>query len=255
MTSRELPPQTEFLGLPFSRLTLAQSVRAIADRSDEGFAYVVTPNAPHVVTVHRQPELLFPIYRGAWLSLCDSQVVRRLAALRRLSLPLVTGSGLVAALLAEQDAPSPPGGRKRILVFGPDQETEQALRARYPRIDIEVLPGPMGLAKSAPLRAEAARACMARRWDILLLCVGCPQQELIADELKRQGCQKGVALCVGASIDFVVGHSVRAPKIFGMLGLEWAFRLMLEPRRLWRRYLVDAPQVLRIFLGGTIARS
>jgi exopolysaccharide biosynthesis WecB/TagA/CpsF family protein len=254
MTSRELPPQTEFLGLPFSRLTLAESVRAIADRRGQDFAYVVTPNAPHVVTVHRQPEL-FPVYRDAWLSLCDSQVVRRLAALRRLSLPLVTGSDLVAALLAEQDGSSPPGGRKRILVFGPDQETEQALRARYPRIDIEVLPGPMGLAKSAHLRAEAARACMARRWDILLLCVGCPQQELIADELKRQGCQSGIALCVGASIDFVVGRSVRAPQIFRRLGLEWAFRLMLEPRRLWRRYLVDAPQVLRIFLGGTIARS
>jgi exopolysaccharide biosynthesis WecB/TagA/CpsF family protein len=247
-------PHQEFLGLPFCRLSLAATVRALVDRRDEGYAYVVTPNAPHVVTVHRQPEL-FPVYRGAWLSLCDSQVVRRLAGLRGLSLPLVTGSDLVAALLDAQNAPSPPEGRKRILVFGPDQEIERTLRMRYPHADIAVLGGSKGLGQSAQLRIEAARACLAREWDILLLCVGCPAQELIADELRRQGCGRGIALCVGASIDFIVGRSVRAPKVLSRLGLEWAFRLMLEPRRLWRRYLIEAPQILRIFLGELSARS
>ena len=251
--SRE-PPHEEFLGLAFSRLSLADAVGTILDRPDAGYAYVVTPNAPHVVTVHREPELLLPIYRGAWLSLCDSQVVRRLAHLRGLSLPLVTGSDLVAALLEQQNAVAPRGGRKRILVFGPDEAIEAALHRRYPRADITVLGGPKGLARSAPLRADAARACLAREWDILLLCVGCPAQELIADQLRQQGCRRGIALCVGASIDFIVGRSVRAPRIFSTLGIEWAFRLALEPRRLWRRYLIEAPQILRIFLSRTSAR-
>jgi N-acetylglucosaminyldiphosphoundecaprenol N-acetyl-beta-D-mannosaminyltransferase len=245
------PPHDEFLGLAFSRLSLADAAGTILDRPDAGYAYVVTPNAPHVVTVHRESELLLPVYRGAWLSLCDSQVVRRLARLRGLSLPLVTGSDLVAALLDAQNTPAPRGGRKRVLVFGPDEEIEAALHRRYPRADIAVLGGPKGLARSAQLRADAARACLAREWDILLLCVGCPAQELIADQLRQQGCRRGVALCVGASIDFVVGRSIRAPRIFSRLGIEWAFRLALEPRRLWRRYLIEAPQILRIFFSRT----
>ena len=251
---RNALPHDEFLGLRFSRLPLADTLRAIVDHCDQPYAYVVTPNAPHVVMVHGQPDVFFPIYRGAWLSLCDSQVVRRLAALQYLALPLVTGSDLVAALLAEQNVAEVRGGRKRLLIYGPDRGTGQALRARYPRLDFEILAGPIGLAKDAALRQQAARDCLARDWDILLLCVGCPAQELIAAELAQQGCRRGVALCVGASIDFVTGRSVRAPKIMQTLGLEWAFRLTREPRRLWRRYLIDAPQVLRIFLGDLFAR-
>ena len=247
-------PHDEFLGLRFSRLSLADAVRAIVARCDQPFAYVVTPNAPHIVMVHRQPQLLSAVYRGAWLSLCDSQIVRRLAALQGLALPLVTGSDLVAALLAEQDAPAPPGGRKRLLIVGPDASTERALRARYPQLHATVLGAPMGLAQNAALRQDIAQDCMRRDWDILLLCVGCPAQELIASDIARRGGHAGVALCVGASIDFLTGRSSRAPRLLQALGLEWAFRLVREPRRLWRRYLVDAPGVLRIFLAGLLAR-
>ncbi|HLF23128.1 MAG TPA: hypothetical protein VI565_04325, partial [Burkholderiales bacterium] len=91
------------MNLRFSLTTLERTVGLISDRCDGPFAYVVTPNAPHVVMVNEEPGRLLPVYRGAWLSLCDSQIVRALAALGGLSLPLVTGSDLVAALLAEEN--------------------------------------------------------------------------------------------------------------------------------------------------------
>jgi N-acetylglucosaminyldiphosphoundecaprenol N-acetyl-beta-D-mannosaminyltransferase len=245
----------EFLGLRFCLADLEQTLRLILAHGDGPFAYVVTPNAPHIVAVHEQPDELLPVYSGAWLSLCDSQIVRRLAALRRLALPLVSGSDLVAALLADQNSPSPRWGRQKLLVVGPDSNAEQQLRTRYPNVHVEILPAPAHLAQRADLRSQVARACEARSWDILLLCVGCPAQELIAALIAQLRRRTGVALCVGASIDFVIGRRARAPRLLQTLGLEWAYRLSQEPGRLWRRYLIGAPKLLRIFLmNGRLAR-
>ncbi len=100
-----------------------------------------------------------------------------------------------------------------------------------------------------------ARACVHRQWDIALLCVGCPAQEQIARQLAELGCKSGIALCVGASIDFLTGARARAPLWLQRLSLEWAYRLVREPRRLWRRYLVELPKILRILLQERLGRA
>ena len=75
-------------------------VRLVIEGRGEPYRYVVTPNAFHVVTVHDEPARLLPLYRGAWLSLCDSRILRALARLDGgHSLPLVTGSDVVAGAL------------------------------------------------------------------------------------------------------------------------------------------------------------
>jgi exopolysaccharide biosynthesis WecB/TagA/CpsF family protein len=248
------PVHAEFLGLRFCLSTLEEVVCLILDHRDERYSYVVTPNAPHVVTVHEQPDRLLPLYRDAWLSLCDSQIIRALAGMTGLSLPLVTGSDLVAALLDRQNrrALSSPGAR--FLVVGPDAAAEGVLCTRYPAVAIDVLPAPSQLAKHADRRLQVANACIAREWDILLLCVGCPAQEQIAQLIAKGGRETGVALCVGAAVDFITGHRTRAPRAMQALGLEWAYRLALEPRRLWRRYLVEAPRIAQIFLATQLLR-
>jgi N-acetylglucosaminyldiphosphoundecaprenol N-acetyl-beta-D-mannosaminyltransferase len=252
--SMDRPPHDEFLGLPFCLLSLDQTVRLIVEQCDGPYGYVVTPNAYHLVAVREGPAHLQSIYQGARLSLCDSQIVRRLAAFEGRALPHVTGSDVVAALLAEQNVLSPDRGRKRLLVVGPDGTVLPALRARYPHVDIKIMPAPPGLAQRADLRLQVARACVQQPWDILLLCVGCPAQELIAALIATLGRRTGLALCVGASIDFVTGERARAPRWLQQLGLEWAFRLVHEPRRLWRRYLIESPKVFRIFFMARFAR-
>ncbi len=248
------PPRIEFLGLPFCLLSQREAVRLIIGRRGAPYRYVVTPNAYHVVTAHDQPERLMPIYRGAWLSLCDSRILRALARLEGRALPLVTGSDLVAALLAALGAPDPTGGR-RLLIVGPPRATATTLRAAYPDVAFDILPAPAGLAGDAALRRAVARDCVVRPWDILLLCVGCPAQELIAREIGDLGRSGGVALCVGAAIDFLTGARGRAPLWMQRLSLEWAYRLAQEPRRLWRRYLVESPKILRIFMAAHAART
>jgi exopolysaccharide biosynthesis WecB/TagA/CpsF family protein len=248
--SRPRPEHREFLGLPFCLSTLEEAVRLILDTCAGPYAYVVTPNAHHVVTVHKQPDTLLPIYRNAWLSVCDSQIVRALAACDRLPLPIVRGSDLVAALLAEQNAGSTQDDRKRFLIVGPDVATRRLLRTRYPRVHVEVLPAPHGLAQRADLRHQVAQICVRRPWDILLLCVGCPAQEKIAALIAEQGRTSGIAVCAGASVDFLTGRQPRAPRWLQKVGLEWVYRLGREPRRLWRRYLVESPGVARIYLNA-----
>lgn len=235
----------------FAIVEPGRAVSLIVERCKGGpYSYVVTPNVAHIVKAHEEPETLLPIYRGAWLSLCDSQIVRGLAALRRIELPLATGSDLVASLLAQQNALTGPEHARHILVVGPDAAVERVLRDRYANADIEVMPAPTGLAKRADLRLQVAEDCAARQWDLLLLCFGSPAQELVASMIADLGRQNGVALCVGASIDFLTGSRSRAPRWMQNSGLEWAYRLGSEPGRLWRRYLLEGPRIFSIFLAA-----
>jgi len=157
-------------------------------------------------------------------------------------------------LLARLNAQGRPGLPQRILVVGPPHSAEAPLHAAYPNLIFEILPAPSGLAHDAELRLAVARACISRRWDIALLCLGCPAQEMIAHKLAELGCQSGIALCVGASIDFLTGVRSRAPRWLQRLSLEWAYRLAQEPGRLWRRYLVESPKILRIFIAARLPR-
>jgi exopolysaccharide biosynthesis WecB/TagA/CpsF family protein len=213
---RRRPRHAEFLGLPFSLLQQPEVIRMIAEQGGAPYRYIVTPNAHHVVT---------------------------------------TGSDLVAAVLAALNASASEHTPRRILIVGPQRAAEDILQRAYPNLTFAVMPAPGALAKSADRRLAVARACMNRAWDIVLLCVGSPAQELIARELDVLGCKSGIALCVGASIDFLTGKSVRAPRWLQKMGFEWAYRLIREPARLWRRYLVESPKIFRIFMAERTLRA
>jgi N-acetylglucosaminyldiphosphoundecaprenol N-acetyl-beta-D-mannosaminyltransferase len=248
-------PHTEFLGMRFCLSSQADVIRRVIE-AGAPYRYVVTPNAYHIAAAHDEPARLLPVYRAAWLSLCDSRIVRALARLEGRALPLVTGSDLVPALFAALNAQQQSSRQpKRILVVGPAASVAAKLRTAYPNVNCEVIPAPSALAHNAALRLAVARSCRERQWDIALLCVGCPAQELIAQELAELGATSGVALCVGASIDFLTGTRTRAPRWLQRFSLEWAYRLAQEPRRLWRRYLVESPKILRIFIASRSPRG
>ena len=85
------------------------------------------------------------------------------------------------------------------------------------------------------------------------LAVGAPQQEALAQMLKSRGIARGLAFCIGASVNFMTGAERRAPLWVQRLGLEWLFRLSMDPRRLAKRYLVRGPRVF-LLLGQTDIR-
>lgn len=155
---RRQPRHAEFLGLPFALLHQTEVIRLITEQGGAPYRYVVTPNAHHVVSVHNEPERLLPVYQAAWLSLCDSRIVQALARFDRLPLPLVTGSDLVAALLAALNLAPSEHAPRRILVVGPHHGTERLLRQTYRRARSAKAPS-AGLRWRAPASTGAGTFC------------------------------------------------------------------------------------------------
>jgi N-acetylglucosaminyldiphosphoundecaprenol N-acetyl-beta-D-mannosaminyltransferase len=83
--------------------------------------------------------------------------------------------------------------------------------------------------------------------QLVWLGLGSPKQDRVAERLCELAAAP-VLLCVGAAFDFVSGAKRRAPSWMQRAGLEWLYRLVAEPRRLWRRYLVDGPA----FVAGVV---
>jgi N-acetylglucosaminyldiphosphoundecaprenol N-acetyl-beta-D-mannosaminyltransferase len=80
---------------------------------------------------------------------------------------------------------------------------------------------------------------------LLFVGLGTPKQELWM--AANSGAVRAVMVGVGAAFDFIAGHKRQAPNLLQRLGLEWLFRLVNEPRRLWRRYLYRNPRFVVLF--------
>ena len=84
--------------------------------------------------------------------------------------------------------------------------------------------------------------------------LGTPKQEIWMDE-HREKCGGAMLLGVGAAFDIFAGRTQRAPKWMQEYGIEWSFRLLSEPRRLWRRYLVLAPKFVFFAMHELLMRQ
>lgn len=80
----------------------------------------------------------------------------------------------------------------------------------------------------------------------VFLAVGSPRQEILAAKI-RQSSAIGVGLCIGASINFLVGKEVRAPIWMQKLHIEWLYRMLQDPKRLVRRYVMNAVWLPKIY--------
>lgn len=81
--------------------------------------------------------------------------------------------------------------------------------------------------------------------DILLVCLGCPKQEKFVYENISKFDAK-VSICAGATVDFLAGNIKRAPKWMSNHGLEWLYRFLKEPKRLFKRYFIDDIKIFKL---------
>ena len=231
----------DYLGLSFEQLDETAVTALLYGRmADSAFAYLVTPNVDHVVRLSKldrdSPERR--AYRRAAWRLCDSRILSALASLQGIRLPVVTGSDLTARLFREVLLPG-----DRVCLIGGHAGDIAALGVLRPDIIVVQHVPAMGLREDAAARAEAARFAAKSSARFILIAVGSPQQELIAAEIRELSEARGTALCIGASIDFLTGRANRAPRWMQRSSLEWLHRLLGNPRRLWRRYLVEGPRI------------
>lgn len=242
-----------FLGVGFDPLTMDQVLARLASvTSDSPYQYVVTPNVDHVVRLDTAPDraALLPLYAKAALSLCDSRIIQKLGRMQGLELPLVAGSDLTVRLFEQVIRDG-----DRIAIVGGEAGLGEALGRRFPALDIRQYAPPMGLRRDPAARAAAADFIARTQARFTFVAVGSPQQEMVAAEAAARPEARGTALCIGASLEFITGDQTRAPKLVQQLSLEWAYRLASDPKRLWRRYLVEGPHVFRMALRERRGRA
>ena len=239
-----------FLNAAFDRISADIALKRIAERpAKRPFAFVVTPNVDHLVRLQGE-SVLARLYAQAWLTVCDSRVLELIAELSGEAVDVTTGSDLTEALFDQVIRPDEP-----VVVIGGDPGVIDGLKRRYGLTDIRWHQPPMGLKSNPEALAECAAFVAANPSRFSFLCVGSPQQELVAEACLERGDCTGLGLCVGASLDFLSGKARRAPKWMQRFRLEWMFRLIEEPRRMWKRYLVDGLKVFALWWRWRRARS
>lgn len=231
------PKSYDFIGAVFDPLTPLQTLaRAKWMTADKSFRYIVTPNVDHIVRLNREPETYKPHYDASWLTVCDSRILEGLAQLSGLPLKAVPGSDLTRQLFENVIKTNDP-----ITIIGADEAIIAKIRETFGIETINHHQPPMGLRN----KPDALAACAAFVADhpsrYVFICVGSPQQEMVAKACLDRGDCVGLGLCVGASLEFITGRTARAPKWMQNARLEWLHRLASEPKRLWRRYLVEGP--------------
>ena len=242
-TGAAVDPTADFLDLRFQLSDQAGILAQIAARAPSApFAYVVTPNVDHIVRLQHSRSDLWPAYRRAWLTLCDSRIIGRLAAHIGLALSIVPGSDLTTALLRDVI-----GADDDIAILGGSAGSVEELRRTYGLTHVTHYDPPMGFIHDAGEVRRAAQFLVSPRARYSFLAVGSPQQEVLAYHVTRIGGAIGVGFCIGASLDFLTHRQIRAPRLIQRLSLEWLFRLVGNPLRMWRRYLVDGPLIFAIY--------
>lgn len=240
----------EFLGTSFIPLTLEQTQDYIAKRSPSAeFKYVVTPNVDHIVRLWKDTEVYKPLYNGAWLSVCDSRILEVLAKLSSIPLSPVPGSDLTARLFHKEIKADEP-----VNVIGGDDEIIATMKRDFGLTNLNQHEPPWGLKNKPDAIAACADFVATHPARFTFICVGSPQQEMVAQAIEARSDCVGVGLCVGASLEFLTGRIKRAPLWMQKMRIEWLHRLASEPKRLWKRYLLDGPKIFLIWLRWTLGK-
>lgn len=253
-TGRPVPPEAEeqrsqpieIFGVEVETDPPAQLLRRILGFADEDSRRVSYVNA-HVLNQSQSHDELREALSTSDLVYCDGYGVRLAARLIGLPIPYrMTGADWVwgAAALCEE------AGRSIYLLGsdpGSSAEAAAALKRWYPRLDVRgTHHGYFGLGSDHSERVLEHIA--EHQPDVLMVGMGTPQQELWVHR-NRDRIQAPVVWTVGALFDYVAGRVPRAPHWLADNGLEWIFRLAVEPRRMWRRYLLGNPAFLYRVLG------
>jgi N-acetylglucosaminyldiphosphoundecaprenol N-acetyl-beta-D-mannosaminyltransferase len=236
-------------GVPYTPLTLPQTLDLVDALIAEGRpGYFITANLNYAM-LSGNDERLGPVNAAARFILADGMPIVWASRRSGPGLPeRVAGSDLIFAL-SERAARQ--GHRVFLLGAAPGiaDEAARALVARYPDLQIVGIEAPPFRPLTDEEETELVARVRAARPDILFVAFGQPKGEMwLARNIERLGVP--VAAQVGASIDFAAGRVRRAPRWIQRSGLEWAFRLFLEPRRLAMRYYRNGRFLLRMLRTG-----
>ncbi len=236
-----MPPRFVLGKIPVDRITMDYAavlmVEALLHRGELPPLMVVGPNA-HLVTMAERDSRFAEAMCDADLAVPDGISV--VMASRLLGVPIperVTGGDLMERMCAEA---AHYGFRVFFLGGLPGAAVMAAhyLSSRYPGLLIcGTLCPPVGFDSDPAELKRIGRAIAEASPDLVCVAFGAPKQEIWMQENRGQ-LQVGAIMAVGAALDVQAGLRRRAPRWVQVIALEWLYRLVMEPRRLWRRYLI-----------------
>jgi exopolysaccharide biosynthesis WecB/TagA/CpsF family protein len=236
-TSWPTPEEARFavLGVPFTLCAFSDAVDRIRDMIASGRSHQVVLANAHTLNLAADDPAYRRVLADADLVLRDGVGVELAARLAGVAAGHnFVGTDFVPGLL-EQLGPR----EVRVFLFGAQagvaEQAAAALRARGSHIRIA------GTAPGYGAFPRVAQQIRAARPDLLLVALGNPMQERWIDEHHEQ-LGVPVSVGVGALFDYLAGRVRRAPRWVLALRAEWLFRLLVEPTRLWRRYVMGNPR-------------
>jgi N-acetylglucosaminyldiphosphoundecaprenol N-acetyl-beta-D-mannosaminyltransferase len=249
------PTTVPLLGLDFAAISEQETIRYVLDELAAGSGgWICTANLD-TLRQWRQSAEVREMISGAELVVADGMPVIWACALQGSPLPeRVAGSTLVHSLTeaaAEAEA--------SVFLLGGNPGTAEAaarrLLARSPKLRIAgTLCPPFGFERQAEWLDRIQHTLHEAAPDIVYVGLGVPKQERLIVEL-RKCCPKTWFVGCGVSFSFVAGEIKRAPRALQGLGLEWLHRLVQEPQRLYRRYLVQGiPFMLAVLWSAVVVR-
>lgn len=238
----------KFMNTQIDNITMEEAIDRIGELVVQRKpTFVVTPNVDHIVQIERDPEFK-KVYEKADLILTDGQPLVWFSRLYRTKIKeKISGSDLFPRLckMAAQ--------RNFTMFFlgaaeGVAAKAAKNLTHKYPGLQVVgTYSPPRGFEKNPVELKKAIDIVHAKQPDILIVGLGAPKQEKFM-YYNKEKLGVPVSLGLGASLDFEAGNVKRAPKWMRNIGMEWLYRLAKEPKRMFKRYIIDDMLIFKLLI-------
>lgn len=229
-----------------NNVTMSEAIAAIEQMiAVDKKSYVVAINVDVVMKIE-EDSYLKKVVDNADMVLVDGKPLVWISKLHGKPLKAkISGSDLVP-LLCEVAAEK---GYRIFIIGGKDGIAEQAkekLENRLPQIKIVgTYAPPFGFEKNENELNKINQMISESCPDLLIACFGCPKQEKwIYENIEKYDAK--VSVCAGATVDFLAGNVKRAPRWMSEHGLEWFYRFLQEPKRMFKRYFIDDVKIVKL---------
>lgn len=229
-----------------NNVDMSETICAIEEMiASKNKSYIVAINVDVVMKIEND-SYLKKIVDDADMVLVDGKPLVWISKLHKRPVKAkISGSDLVPELCKVAQ-------KKKYTIFiigGKDGIAEKAkanLEKKLPDIEIVgVYAPPFGFEKNQDELDRINAMIYDVHPDLLIACFGCPKQEKwIYENIDKYDAK--VTICAGATVDFLAGNVKRAPRWMSDHGLEWFYRLLQEPKRMFKRYLIDDVKILRL---------
>lgn len=236
----------KFMNIYIDNLTMNESIIRIEELIKQNKnAYVVTPNVDHIVRVENDEEFR-KIYHNADMVLTDGQPLIWISKFYRTPIKeKISGSDLfpmVCKLSAEK--------KYKIFFLGAGEGVASRaainLKKKYKNLQVVgTYSPPFGFENDKEEIDKIISILSEKSIDILVLGLGTPKQEKFFARYKEK-INVPITFGFGASLDFEAGNIKRAPKWISKIGFEWLYRLCKDPKRMFKRYIIDDTKIFKL---------